>query len=415
MTPLARALRGATTILLALGGTTLLGACDLILRATSADRHFDPTIDCSTGDCVCKPGLGDCDGDVDNGCETTLDQSPNCGACGATCTNAACVGSACQCNPGFADCDDDKTNGCEATLATDTKNCGACRRDCGTSACVDGACGPTTIGTVAGATTFTVGTGSVYVALCNAVGPAAVVFSPGQSMFTPAVEESGCAHAISVAGTFLVWTSDTAVLSTPILGTVTKAIQIAATSSHVTLLATGPSNAYWWDAPAAPAPHVLLRADLTGGSPVTIAQAEVTALAADFSQAYWSDENGLHTVPHNGTSPILLDGTIHATALAVGPETVYASDGKSVYAVPINGLGQTQVLTATSEAGALAADNLNVYWTDTNDMTLREMPSQGGTVTVLAANEAFAHGFPIFSYDQLVYWMAGNDVRSVPR
>ncbi|MEZ4391174.1 MAG: hypothetical protein R3A48_08770, partial [Polyangiales bacterium] len=92
---------------------------------------------CSGGRCglgVCNPGLGDCDGDLMNGCETSLQTSlANCGACGRVCQVpgglAQCVQGTCQrsaCSSGFADCDGDTANGCEVNLNNDAMNCRTC-------------------------------------------------------------------------------------------------------------------------------------------------------------------------------------------------------------------------------------------------------------------------------------------------
>lgn len=96
---------------------------------------------CNAGVCGlgCPTGLGNCDGDDSNGCETETATDPiHCGACDRRCefTNAtmgSCVAGACRvdgCDPGFADCDADGLNGCEANLETDLTDCGGCGMVC---------------------------------------------------------------------------------------------------------------------------------------------------------------------------------------------------------------------------------------------------------------------------------------------
>ena len=110
---------------------------------------------CSNGACVpsCDPGWGDCDGDPSNGCETsTSGDVANCGACGATCSNnngtTACVAGECvpNCDTGFSDCDGNPSNGCETATSSDVANCGGCGALCtalnGSTSCVDGSCVP---------------------------------------------------------------------------------------------------------------------------------------------------------------------------------------------------------------------------------------------------------------------------------
>ena len=95
---------------------------------------------CEDGECVvaaCLPGLGDCNEEPQDGCETHLGSQQHCGACDRRCggglTNAVCqftpTGGACQflgCAPGAADC---RGNGQCVSLST-TENCGACDRPC---------------------------------------------------------------------------------------------------------------------------------------------------------------------------------------------------------------------------------------------------------------------------------------------
>lgn len=113
------------------------------------------TVVCIAGDCrvaECIGGFGDCDGVPDNGCETELSNDPfNCGACGMTCPPPAsggepvCSGGECDsaCPAGMGDCDGDTENGCETDLRTMT-DCGSCGRPCllpqATSSCTTGTC-----------------------------------------------------------------------------------------------------------------------------------------------------------------------------------------------------------------------------------------------------------------------------------
>ncbi len=109
------------------------------------------TARCMGGVCAitCSPGLGDCDGDVANGCETSTNTSTtHCGACNRVCAvanaTAACVSGACtvgMCDAGYADCDGSVTNGCEVNTAVDESNCGTCGAACpGGQLCSAGVC-----------------------------------------------------------------------------------------------------------------------------------------------------------------------------------------------------------------------------------------------------------------------------------
>ncbi len=55
---------------------------------------------------------------------------------------ATCEGFVCgfACDAGFADCDGDLENGCETDTINDSDHCGGCNAPCETGTCVDGAC-----------------------------------------------------------------------------------------------------------------------------------------------------------------------------------------------------------------------------------------------------------------------------------
>ncbi|HKP56058.1 MAG TPA: C-type lectin domain-containing protein [Polyangiales bacterium] len=92
---------------------------------------------CERGECgmgECKPGWADCNGLAEDGCEAALDSLEHCGACGARCDKASCVGGVCtaadcRSQPGLADCDRDEAS-CEVDLRSDAQHCGSCERSC---------------------------------------------------------------------------------------------------------------------------------------------------------------------------------------------------------------------------------------------------------------------------------------------
>ncbi len=122
-------------------------ACPAAAHATAA---------CTAGKCAvgtCDPGFGDCDKVFTNGCEVSTDTTvDNCGACGTKCSvpsgTAACEKGKCAiaaCSTGRADCNGKVEDGCETDLRTDVAHCGSCATPCtapsGTEiSCVAGAC-----------------------------------------------------------------------------------------------------------------------------------------------------------------------------------------------------------------------------------------------------------------------------------
>ncbi len=123
------------------------GGCDSVCPARA---NAAPTCVASGCGFTCDPGYGDCDGMVGNGCETPLNTSTSCGACGRACildtATAVCIGGNCaiaSCDAGWGDCDFVATNGCETDLR-DATNCGGCGVVCSlpnaTTDCAGGAC-----------------------------------------------------------------------------------------------------------------------------------------------------------------------------------------------------------------------------------------------------------------------------------
>lgn len=90
----------------------------------------------------CQRHRGDCDFQTFNGCETFLQRDLfNCGACGISCahlpgaTAGRCEDGECvvaACLPGLGDCNEEPQDGCETRLGTQ-QHCGGCDQRCGDS------------------------------------------------------------------------------------------------------------------------------------------------------------------------------------------------------------------------------------------------------------------------------------------
>jgi hypothetical protein len=103
--------------------------------------------DCGVKDCrvgSCEQGYFDCNKDVQDGCESQLNDVNNCGSCEAQCTNGlVCSNQTCatNCGPGTTLC-----NGTCTITASDPNHCGGCSNICpnpnhATATCAQGECG----------------------------------------------------------------------------------------------------------------------------------------------------------------------------------------------------------------------------------------------------------------------------------
>jgi hypothetical protein len=135
-------------------GVTHCGTCGETCSLDNASAA-----DCVIRECVptCLTGFDDCNPDVvDDGCETAITTTANCGACGFTCSSLGATAVECptgRCAPAcaapFADCNSEQTlvvdDGCETYL----DSIRACRAACGdapvdceaTQVCNAGVCG----------------------------------------------------------------------------------------------------------------------------------------------------------------------------------------------------------------------------------------------------------------------------------
>lgn len=126
------------------------GACG---HACTIDGGGDPA--CNDGVCglsPCPSGFADCNGQIDDGCETAITTVDHCGACNVACAlphaAPACVSGVCkvaQCESPFWNCDQVDDNGCEVDVSTNVANCGGCGAPCSTDhgtnpTCSEGKC-----------------------------------------------------------------------------------------------------------------------------------------------------------------------------------------------------------------------------------------------------------------------------------
>jgi hypothetical protein len=110
---------------------------------------------CNAGQCqgmTCVAGFGDCNADMNDGCETALTSASDCGGCGQACSagahaTASCASGSCErsCESPWDNCDGDWGNGCEIPVGIPNQcdagglnpNGGCWTAYCGNSASAD--------------------------------------------------------------------------------------------------------------------------------------------------------------------------------------------------------------------------------------------------------------------------------------
>ena len=133
---------------------THCGGCDRACSLANASASS-----CEAGECAptCDVGFDDCladdgSGTTDDGCETAITNTTNCGACGHTCSTAnasatACTAGLCAptCEANFLDCNVNGGSGADDGCETPTNTTASCGTTCqDVAACEAGAdCTPT--------------------------------------------------------------------------------------------------------------------------------------------------------------------------------------------------------------------------------------------------------------------------------
>lgn len=125
------------------------GACGVTCRRPNGVNT------CSNGECslACAAGWADLNGppqpgQLDDGCETSLNTVQNCGAVGKVCAGAVnalpvCESGVCglSCVAGFGNCNGNPADGCEVSLKNSSNHCGGCGNVCsGDAVCKDSVC-----------------------------------------------------------------------------------------------------------------------------------------------------------------------------------------------------------------------------------------------------------------------------------
>ena len=126
------------------------GACGNICPAQPGFTPY--CLEGVCGETKCPDGFGNCNGNLEDGCEADLRSNvDHCNTCGNFCAavngTAACDERVCiveSCDPGHADCNEKYVDGCEINTDTSVEHCGECENQCeianATPECKGGEC-----------------------------------------------------------------------------------------------------------------------------------------------------------------------------------------------------------------------------------------------------------------------------------
>ncbi|MCA9515332.1 MAG: Ig-like domain-containing protein, partial [Myxococcales bacterium] len=347
---------------------------------------------------ACPAGLGECDGNPANGCETNvLTSDDHCGACGNACGAAAqCEAGDCVddpvCAAGTASCDGVNGNGCETVVGgNDVNNCGGCGIRCGGGVCSAGVCQATTLvaAGAAGSDLFGVDVDDDYL-YWAARGSRQVLRATKDGQAVTVLASGYYAHDVAADATHVYFTTltDGALYRVPREGGAVEPIAAG--------LATPFAIERWGDAVettnyAYSGSGSIQRVSLLDGAvttPVSGLSSLLGGLGRDRKFAYvsgWS-AGAVYKVPVFG-------GTVETVASGLGNVEATALDAGYVYYAG-GGLGRVHLATGDVEGFAttgtsygVAVDDRYVYWTNNTYGTVNRLakPVVGGDNLVCAS------------------------------
>ncbi len=410
------------------------GACDTVCAGTGT-----LTVACASGSCspTCDTAHADCNKDGTDGCEIDVKTDPkNCGACGHDCsTNGAssttCVAGVCtpKCTTNRADCSTPNASttddGCETDLNS-SDNCGACGRDCQGGGCAKLVCTPLDLSTTA-LGPFAVDAKYVHFATSGGVTRVAVNGSTPVLVGLSSVVPVG---GIAADGTYVYYSdpSDAGsadppngfIVRVPSGGTITT---VPVPSSDPRTIAVAGTYLYWTDG----SNNTLHRAGLDGGDPTTVETgfAICPQLTTNGKYVFAADENTLAGVPVEGgpttVTPTTITPAVFSLTIAIDETNAYfwtTSGTSNPPTYSLAKLPQTlagnpvklvdSTLTPPNAAlSPLAADRSFVYFEQVDGL-YRIAPTGGTAVRLVAIDTANEPIHSIVAFGGAVYWVAGQ-------
>jgi hypothetical protein len=392
-------------------------------------------------------------GDAGKSSDSRDVSAPLCGdagqsCCGTICNGTlVCLGDICGTNSGGDGSEGDADSGCPFVLChglctdvqSDSSNCGLCNHDCQGTSCSDGLCQARGIAAGTSPMELVVDTTHLYftdVTGADGTGTVNEVLSGGgtvEVLATAIPKTNGVAVEatyvyLTSAGTVAAEFADGAVLKVPIApdgGGSATPIPIATSRQMPQAVVVDGSNVYWLEPGSSPSSNGALLSCPLSGCPSNVPTVLVDILADPYGLAI--DSTSLYVTCSGGGQVVGIDkatGTIRVLAMMQNqPEGVAVANGMVYWATTLDGLiqavpvtgdaGTTFIATTMGSPQSVAADMINVYWSDTAPVGLFG-PVDSCSVTgcppatpvVLVGMDETATNIAIDSL--FVYWIDGN-------
>lgn len=355
-------------------------------------------------------GKLDCDMDPKTGCE--VDPTTNvdhCGACGMTCTAAnadmGCTNSQCSivsCAQGFGDCNVEVQDGCEADLASNPYHCNMCGNSCKGGGCRNGNCA---IPTVFAKTTFSPGELLIFKDDLNIAARSggevwrmSTILNGAPTLV--AATGVGAINAISTTGSAIFVSGST---GTARMDYSTGLNQYSYGTSTARAIDTDGIAAYWT------ASNTVRTGPTSGGTATTFfnhsSLLSVHGLTVSGANVYWGLSDGsIWTSPKSPVNAKNLgDGPNSADNLIVdGTNIIWSSTG-GIHAMDINGGPLKEIVNVSGTIRALAVDATHVYWTeDAAGLVQRTLKDGSAKPEILGIDQGKPWGIALTS--QFVFW-----------
>jgi hypothetical protein len=338
----------------------------------------------------------------------------------------------------LGDCDGDVANGCETDVTIDAKHCGGCGHDCQGGACTTGSCQPTELVRAAGIIRLELDATHVYWSTGYTLGAEAEhgVYRCPRNGGDPEVLHTSLEawpEGLRVRGANCYWAESGTVWTRPIDASA-PAATIGAYPVRIGDLAVGDEHLYLSTAPVGGTEaweFEVARVPLQGGSFEPLAkvyQAKAENLLIRGQRLYWLQQPFvgsplIMTMPFASGGPeVAVDARADAMALDdadlywLGSSTPSAAFADAVWTVPLSGGTPFALVTDRYHGVAIAIGGGSVYWTEegTPLSTLMKIEADGGPPIELAH---FSAGLftSIVADEMTIYWSTIDGVMKLAR